>query len=387
MTHEPEMKVHLLVVGNPNDIKCWSGTPYFILQALQAQGVSVKAHDTSYSKNNLFRLIWVLGRIFTFRRPHGFQYSSLYERIFIAPKLTGLKPEDIVLTLNTHIPSKALINKHNLTVVHYDDSTVEQIVRDPNYYWSSLTEKDQWVFQKERDALENSHAVVGMTDYASHAMRIAIGEKTPVHTVLGGANLPDQSEHSGRLERRRGKEIHLGLIAVDPNFKGLRELLQVAEGLIPLGHLPTIHLIGVNQFTVNSEVPVICHGFVDKENDLTEFSKIMRILDYGWLYPKFEAFGISVLEFYRYNVPVIGLGQFGPASTVSNQLGIRIESSETMKGVSQRIHAHFTSAEYGKSLENIREIQQQLSWDRAVSELLQVCASPGPSFHPFRIVP
>ena len=110
--------------------------PYFILKALRAQGISVKAHDTSYSKNNLFRLLWVLGRIFTFRRPYGFQYSSLYERLFVAPKLTGLKAEDVVLSLNTHIPSKALIDKHNLTVVHYDDSTVEQIVRDPNYYWS-----------------------------------------------------------------------------------------------------------------------------------------------------------------------------------------------------------------------------------------------------------
>ena len=379
------MKFHLLVIGNPMDIKCWSGTPYFILRALQARGISVEAHDTSYSQKNVFRLLWAIGRICTLRRPHGFQYSSFYERLFIAPKLKKIGPDDIVLSLNTHIPSKALIKKKNLTVVHYDDSTIEQIVRDPNYYWSSLSEKDHWVFQKERDALENSHAVVGMTEYAGDAMRRLIGEKTPVHIVLGGANLPEQSQHSGRFKCKRGKEIRLGLIAVDPKFKGLRELLQVAEELIPLGHHPTIHLIGVNQINVKSEVPVICHGFVDKENDLTEFAQIMETLDYGWLYPKFEAFGISVLEFYRFNIPVIGLGQFGPASTVANQLGIRIESGETMKGVSQRIHAHFTSEKYGKSLETIREIQQQLSWDRAVNELLQVCASPGASFDPFRI--
>ena len=381
------MNIHLLVVGNPNDIKCWSGTPYFILKALRAQGISVKAHDTSYSKNNLFRLLWVLGRIFTFRRPYGFQYSSLYERLFIAPKLTGLKAEDVVLSLNTHIPSKALVNKHNLTVVHYDDSTIEQIVRDPNYYWSSLTEKDQWVFQKEREALESSHAVVGMTEYAGEAMRRATGNKTPIHIVLGGANLPEQSQQSGRIECQWRKEIHLGIIAVDPEFEGLRELLQVAESMISLDLLPTIHLIGVNQINQKSAVPVICHGFVDKETDLNDFAKIMDTLDYGWLYPKFEAFGISILEFYRFNIPVIGLGQFGPASTVSNQLGIRIESSEPMKEVSQRIHAHFTSAEYGKSLENIRGIQKQLSWDRAVSELLQVCASPDASFDSFRIAP
>lgn len=381
------MKIHLLIVGNPKDIKCWSGTPYFILKALRDRGVSVKAHDTSYSKNNLFRLFWVMGRIFAFRRPYGFQYSSLYERFFIAPKLTGLQPEDIVLSLNTHIPSKSLIEKHNLKVVHYDDSTVAQIVQDPHYYWSSLTTKDQWVFQKERDALEHSHAVIGMTEYASDAMRKAIRKETSIHTVLGGANLPEQTQQSNRAERQRGKEIQLGLIAVDPEFKGIRELIQAAEGLIPLGHHPTIHLIGVNQINAKSEVPLICHGFVDKENDLTDFAQIMETLDYGWLYPKFEAFGISVLEFYRFNIPVIGLGLFGPASTVSNQLGIRIESGETMKGVSQRIHTHFTSAEYGKSLENIKGLQQQLSWDRAVSELLQVCASPGDSFHPFRIEP
>ena len=367
------------------DIKCWSGTPYFILRALQARGMSVEAHDTSYSQKNVFRLLWAIGRICTLRRPHGFQYSSFYERLFIAPKLKKIRPDDIVLSLNTHVPSKALIDKYNLTVVHYDDSTVEQIVRDPNYYWSSLTEKDKWVFQKERDALGNSHAVVGMTDYASDAMRGATLGRIPVHTVLGGANLPEQTPTSNRQERHRGKEIHFGLIAVDPEFKGIHELIQVAEGLIPLGHHPTIHLIGVHQINAKSEVPVICHGFVDKENDLTEFASIMGVLDYGWLYPKFEAFGISVLEFYRFHIPVIGLGQFGPASTVSNQLGVRIESGETMKGVSQRIHTHFTSAAYEKSLENIRKIQQQFSWDRAVRELLQVCAYPGTSFNPFRI--
>lgn len=381
------MNIHLLVVGNPNDIKCWSGTPYFILQALQAQGVSVKAHDTSYSKNNLFRLLWVLGRVFTFRRPHGFQYSSLYERRFIAPKLTGLKAEDVVLSLNTHIPSKNLIKELNLKVVHYDDSTVEQIVRDPHYYWSSLTTKDQWIFQKESDALEHSHAVVGMTDYASDAMRKAARKETPIHTVLGGANLPEQTPKSNRQERQRGKEIHFGLIAVDPEFKGIRELIQVAEGLITLGHHPTIHLIGVNQINAKSEVTVICHGFVDKENDLTEFAKIMGVLDYGWLYPKFEAFGISVLEFYRFHIPVIGLGQFGPASTISNQLGLRIESSETMTEVSQRIHAHFTSAEYNRSLECISQIQAQISWERAARELLMICENPNRSFDHFRIMP
>lgn len=381
------MNIHLLVVGNPNDIKCWSGTPYFILQALQAQGVSVKAHDTSYSKNNLFRLLWVLGRVFTFRRPHGFQYSSLYERRFIAPKLTGLKAEDVVLSLNTHIPSKNLIKELNLKVVHYDDSTVEQIVRDPHYYWSSLTTKDQWIFQKESDALEHSHAVVGMTEYASDAMRKAARKETSIHTVLGGANLPEQTPNSNLQERQRGKEIHLGLIAVDPEFKGIRELIQVAEGLITLGHHPTIHLIGVNQINAKSEVTVICHGFVDKENDLTEFAKIMGILDYGWLYPKFEAFGISVLEFYRFHIPVIGLGQFGPASTISNQLGLRIESSETMAKVSQRIHAHFTSAEYNRSLECISQIQAQISWERAARELLMICENPNRSFDHFRIMP
>lgn len=381
------MNIHLLVVGNPNDIKCWSGTPYFILKALRAQGISVKAHDTSYSQNNLFRLLWVLSRIFTFRRPYGFQYSSLYERLFVGPKLAGLKAEDVVLSLNTHIPSKALIDKHNLTVVHYDDSTVEQIVRDPNYYWSSLTEKDHWVFQKERDALEHSHAVVGMTAYASDAMRKAARKETPIHTVLGGANLPEQTPKSNRQERQRGKEIHFGLIAVDPEFKGIRELIQVAEELIPLGHHPTIHLIGVNQINVNSKVPVICHGFVDKENDLTEFAQIMETLDYGWLYPKFEAFGISVLEFYRFHIPVIGLGQFGPASTVSNQLGIRIESGETMTEVSQRIHAHFTSAEYNGSLEHLLQIQKELSWERAVRELFMICENPNWAFDHFRIMP
>lgn len=381
------MKIHLLVVGNPKDIKCWSGTPYFILQALRARGITVEAHDTSYSKKNLVRLFWALYRIFTFRSPHGFQYSGVYERLFIAPKLKGVEADDIVLSLNTHIPSKALIKEYNLSVVHYDDSTVEQIVEDPNYYWSSLKTKDQWVFQKERDALEHSQAVVGMTENASDAMRNAIQKKTPIHTVLGGANLPEQTQNSSHLERQHGRYIHFGLIAVDPEFKGFRELIQAAEELIPLGHHPTIHLIGINNINVDSEVPVICHGFVDKENNLNEFAQIMGVLDYGWLYPKYEAFGISVLEFYRFNIPVIGLGQFGPASTVSNQLGIRVESNETMTEVSQRIHAHFTSAEYSNSVENIRQIQKQLSWDRAVHELLMICENPHRSFDTFRIMP
>ena len=126
---------------------------------------------------------------------------------FSLSQTTGLKAEDVVLSLNTHIPSKALIDKYALTVVHYDDSTVEQIVRDPNYYWSSLTEEDHWVFQKERDALEHSHAVVGMTEYASDAMQ-RLKKKLPF-TLCSGAPTFLSKPQLNRQERHRGRRFIL----------------------------------------------------------------------------------------------------------------------------------------------------------------------------------
>lgn len=374
----------LLVIGNPRDIKCWSGTPYFILNALQSKGYECIAPNTNYHRLSIVKYIWALSRLLVGKRPKGFQYSKVFEFFFVKPHIMQLKRGDLVLSLNTHIPSKELIDRLGLTVVHYDDSTVEQIVYDPHYYWSSISPQDKWVLEKEKKALEASTLAIGMTEFARQGMERHLGaqsEKT--HYILGGINIPDEISFQINVKKaERGDCIHFGLIAVDPDFKGYDELKVVMELLEQKGIRCQAHVIG--GMPLKPSPNTHCYGFINKIDDPDRFVDIVSKLDYGWLYPKFEAFGITVLEFYSYEIPMVALAKFGPASTASNKLGIAIDPNDTMDSIASRIFKHWQGSEYSLSKSRIRAIKHMLTWERAVDEILACYHFPD-TFTPFRL--
>jgi glycosyltransferase involved in cell wall biosynthesis len=243
------------------------------------------------------------------------------------------------------------------------------------------------VFEKEKEALEASRWLIGMTEYAEQGFKHHLGvDSNQTRYILGGVNLSQQLERelatacTGQL--RSPDELHFGLIAVDPEFKGyneLKELMQVLEGR---GIRCYAHVIG--GFPKEPCERTECYGFVDKSKEPEKFLEILSRMSYGWLYPKFEAFGITVLEFYSFGVPMIALGEFGPKSTASNQLGLALEIHESMEEIADRILKHWRSVEYHQCEHRIREIRKQLTWERAVDEILSLLDSPE-ELIPFRL--
>lgn len=376
----------LLVVGNPLDIKCWSGTPYYIREALISRGENVQAPDTSYGKLNLIRLLWLMGRVIIGKPPRGFQYSNTYERFFIKPHLKNLQPQDVVLSLNTHLPSKHSIESMGLNVIHYDDSTVAQIVNDPNYYWSSITPTDKWVFEKEGDAICASKLAIGMTKFAQDGFQHYLdASNRRANYVLGGVNLPNGllKQLEGQTNTpRASREIHFGLVAVDPEFKGYDLLKEVMLEIEKRGVKCFAHVIG--GIPKNPSANTVCYGFINKNDAPNRFVEIIRKMDYGWLHPKFEAFGITVLEFYSYQIPMITLKKFGPSSTASNELGLAIEELETGEQIAQRILNHWNGTEHEKSKRRLDRIKNKLTWNRALEEIFALYENAS-SFTPYRL--
>ena len=74
----PETLRVLTVVGDPNRIGAWSGTPYFFLKAGKAQGFLASGLPLRPEDLRRRRLIWNLARLGRGARPGGFQYTEAF---------------------------------------------------------------------------------------------------------------------------------------------------------------------------------------------------------------------------------------------------------------------------------------------------------------------
>ena len=74
----PEARRVLTVVGDPNRIGDWSGTPYFFLKAGKAQGFLAAGLPLRPEDLRCRRLIWNLARRARGARPGGFQYTDAF---------------------------------------------------------------------------------------------------------------------------------------------------------------------------------------------------------------------------------------------------------------------------------------------------------------------
>ena len=372
------MKVLLMVVGNPDSWSTWSGTPKSIKTALERLGCDVSCVDSSVPKRSLVRMLWALFRIITLRRPYGFQYSRLYYYWFFERELRRMDwAGDMILSLNTHLPHPDFPMPCGKQLVVYDDSSILQLVEDKNYYWSSITINDLDVFRLEKINLRRADRVIGMSEAATNFFRKRINVRI-ARTIRGGANIDmvqltnwlrlNESRHADYRSAALGeKSIRLCLIATDPVFKGIEEAIAVVEQLESLGYDASIQLIGGTY----DHPKVVQHGFIDKRENLTSFLEVVSSCHYGWLYPKFEAFGITVLEFHACALPVVGLNRFGPMTTLESDVDLLMESEESMKSVAYRL-IQDVQFDYDAKIARLRGRFEKYSWEYALRELLQM---------------
>ena len=128
------MKKYLICCGDPNDINCWSGTNFHILNMSKELSFKLEGLKLNPNKFSMHRLIWNIRQLFLNGSYGGFQFSDYFinnlckqisikaneENIIIStyPLLPKISPKSNwnMLTISMRQQNKFLMNIKHLVL-------------------------------------------------------------------------------------------------------------------------------------------------------------------------------------------------------------------------------------------------------------------------------
>jgi glycosyltransferase involved in cell wall biosynthesis len=321
----PETTRVLTVVGDPNRIGAWSGTPYFFLKAGREQGFLSAGLPLRPEALHARRLVWNLARLACGRRSGGFQYTEAFlRRLFAQVRL----PDDRVEIIS-HFP---LLPPgpwpHGWRVSYYIDATLHQNFIDYGLGARVSPAVRENALRREREHYHAAERIVCMSRWAARSVveRYEV-PSSKVHVIHPGANLDERglAPPSGDAEPPPFAPLRLGFIGKDWRRKGLPFLLRVAEELASRGIEVRVVALGPPAADLPAHPLLERAGFVDKHREARRFVRLVCSFHFGCLFSSAEAYGIANLECLRLGVPVLASRVGGIPDTVRDGLAYLFE--------------------------------------------------------------
>ncbi len=314
------MKIAFVTVVNPLTITSWSGTMYFLIQSLEANGHQVTViNQFAYRPSYWIRFLnkfykKVKKKSFSINRTDHFNRS-------IGKELHkfDLEAYDFILCPST-IPVAYI--KTKTPVVIYTDAVFSSMI---NFYasFSNLSERTiKDGNQTERKSLQNADLVLFSSHWAKNAaiQDYQISE-SKIKIVPFGANFVSTAPQNVRqaIENRSNNGIRFLWVGVDWDRKGGQFAFETINKLHHQGIQVHFDIVGVtpnlpeNSFTT-------CHGFLRKSDAIeTEKLRELFLTSHFLFLPSFaDCSPIVFCEAASFGLPVLAFDVGGIASTVLN---------------------------------------------------------------------
>jgi glycosyltransferase involved in cell wall biosynthesis len=192
-----------------------------------------------------------------------------------------------------------------------------------------------------------------------------------VHIVPGGANLPDLSMVAPT--RTNLEPLRLGFIGKDWKRKNLPFLIEVAEALDSRGIRVEVVAAGFDPAQGPQHRLLRSIGFLDKQDGVNRFVKVVENFHFGCLFSIAEAFGISNLECIRLGVPVLAWDVGGIADTVPTGLGHLFPPEVAAVDVADIVQSYVREPDaYWTLRKHVFDRRLETTWSRTVAKLLEV---------------
>jgi glycosyltransferase involved in cell wall biosynthesis len=365
----PETPRVLTVIGDPNQIGAWSGTPYFFLQAAQEQGflsagLSLRPEDLQWR-----RLFWNFARLLRGGRPGGFQYSEAFLRPLFAQARLGDGEEVELISHFPLLPPRPW--PRGWRVSYYIDATLRQ-----NFIDYRLADR---IRPKTREdalcrELEHYHAaerIVSMSRWAANSVVKEYGvPSSNVHVILPGANLRD-SDVTRPAEPPPLDPLRLGFIGKDWRRKGLPFLLRVAEELARRRIGVRVVALGPAAADLPLHPLLERAGFIDKRHDSRRFVQLVRSFHFGCLFSSAEASAMANLECLRLGVPVLASRIGGIPDTVRDGLGYLFAPACPPREVADLLESFVRDRFVYQGLrQRVARSSAEFSWRRTVGDFI-----------------
>jgi glycosyltransferase involved in cell wall biosynthesis len=382
------MRIAFVSQLDPGNVNVWSGTPYFIVDALRARGHDVVPigplnPPSPRVLKSISRTARVLsGKDLDLSRSPRVAAGLARQ----AGRLLGQHSVDIVLTSSSILGSSIATDT---PLVTWEDATFAGML---DYYpgkWSNFarTTIAHGNLLQQR-SLNKATLSVFASDWAARsALEHYLVDRAKIHVIPFGANLqevPAASEvEAAVVSRLAHRACRLLFVGVEWERKGGDLVLATAALLRAQGIEVSVDVVGC---TPPRTVPdfVRLHGFVSKSTEAGR-QKVKRLfLDASYLMvPSLaECYGLVFAEASAFGVPSLARATGGIPTVVSNGVnGFTFSIDSPAEAYADHIRAEWSDPEiYAAAARSSRRLfEEKLSWDVAVAGFEELVAPLGRS--------
>lgn len=371
------MRLAFVSIEDPEDPHVWSGTPYFMLNAIRKQGVGVEVIAPLSQ-----RAKYLLAPAKLTARLHN-QGLHLDRRSLVLKSYA----RQIERRLAAH-PCDAILSPSSIPIamlprgapaVFWTDAVFDAM---RGYSWGAFRNysdsEASLAHQQEAAALERaSYAVYSNEWSANAAARHYQVPKEKIQMVRFGANLPighGRQQIEEWMKSRGHEPCRLLLIGVNWPQKGGPIALEATEILRKRGIAATLVVAGC-------ETPaspwIESHGFISKQTTEGR-ERLAQLLSQATLFllpTRAEAAGIVFCEASAFGLPIVTTATGGVESYVRNGVnGYCLPYKATAADYADQIQTLLGDANLYRrlSLDAYEEFTTGLNWDAAVSRVIEL---------------
>jgi len=361
-------KILFLTRLDPKKIHSWSGTNYFMLQALKKNFSVITVGPLS----NRIRILYVLKRFFLsiFNIKYDIDRPILIAKDFakqIEFKIKKLSFDAVVVS-DTYLASYFKTKKPIFIFTDVCFSTYyNHYFNNSKISQKTITDGDYC----EKLALQKSKKVILTSDWAiNNSSKYYNINNEKFKKLPFGANIlkiPKKKYLFNIINKKNFDVCNLVSIGVQWDRKGMEKAVQLTEKMNQMGQDTKLYIIGAIP-PKNTELSknIILVKFLDKNKDIEEFNKILFNSHFHVLFSKSEAFGVVNCEASAYGLYTITHDIGGIEGAIfNNKNGFRFSKDHKMDEISKHIINIFKNQKkFIKNSYSSRNIyEKKLNWN------------------------
>lgn len=365
------------VIGDPNDINCWSNIPYFFLQAGLRTDFFQTGLPLDPNRQKWHRLAWNLASVLRGERHGGFQYTRQANEAWF----NQLNLEDIneIICHFQLFPPYELAQKHNVQFSHYIDFPLPCLFEEYGIAQTIGKYTADYALKREQEQYQAARYVVCMSPWAARQVSDRCGiNPLKVKVILPGANLPESvftsendNDETTMTEPPDGKKIPLRIAFVGklPLRKGLDRLVDGIRILRQRGYQSIVRVIGPKENLFPHDPEVEHLGFINKLHQPFRLVEELKSCHIGALPSYQEAFGIAALEYLRCGLPALITQVGGLGDSIPQNCGLILPEDCLGEDIANTLEKLLKNPDLFQSLrQNARDNASYASWNRTIQE-------------------
>ena len=368
-TKSLNLKIAYVTETDPRDKRSWSGTHYYIAQALEKYSGEVVFLGPLRDRYRFFwRVVNKVSQLFLKKRymyTHRIQLSKNYGKQL----RKKLSQNNFNIIFSPASSAAIAFLESSLPIVYLSDATFLKMI---NYYpdFSGLLAKSARDGNLiEMNAIEKSAALVYSSEWAAESAKNDYGaEESKVFVVPFGANFGRIPSRNLVLSKKRSDMCRLLFVGREWVRKGGNIAFETLLKLLDMGIKTELTICGCvpPRDIVHKNMTVI--PFLNKNNkeDAIRLEKLYLDSDFFILPTRAECFGISFCEANSYAIPVITTKTGGLRTVVKDGInGYLLPLSSEGEDYARIILEIYSDEQrYYKLRETSREeYDKRLNWD------------------------